>query len=232
MSKIDFTHRLTVLVFVLMGVIGGIGFTLSYEALMTVAQTHGKPGWLGVLWPLIIDVPIVAFSLAAVIATSSGKPATVPRAVVVLATLATIAYNWFHAAAPVPLPEYVVRVTVATAAPVMYFLSFEVSLWLIGIVSTRRNVGKMTLPATTKPDKQPDILPPVDAPKPAKTAVKPAKVADTKPGKQPDKMTADERRAFILANREMTQIELADATGASVRTVARDIKALNGSYAK
>lgn len=132
--------RLTKSVFFILALVGVIGFVLSYEALMTVAQGNGKPGWLGVIWPLIIDVPIVGFSLAAVIARRERRSAAAPRFVVVIATAATVAYNWYHAHA-----LGVVAVTVAIAAPVAYFAAFEIALWLIGILTD----GSDNAPAMT-----------------------------------------------------------------------------------
>jgi len=231
MTNDKYTTRLTILVFVLMTIIGGIGFTLSYEALMTVAQDHGKSGWLGVLWPLIIDAPIVAFSLAAVIAAAKDRSAATPRGVVILATVATIAYNWFHAYAPgVPLMTNVVAVSVAVMAPVMYFLSFEVSLWLIGVVTD----------VTPEPDKKPDIHAPKPAIKPAATTPKAPLQPDKKqdittpnPAKKPaSKPAKSERQAVILANLDKTQAELAKMLNVSTRTISREIEALNGQMSK
>jgi len=214
-----YTTRLTVIVFVLMAIIGGIGFTLSYEALMAVAQSHGKAGWLGVLWPLIIDAPIVAFSLAAVIATAKHRSPMTPRAVVILATVATIAYNWFHAYTPgVDVTSNAVAVSVAVMAPVMYFLSFEVSLWLIGIVTDVTEPDK----TVTRPALQPDK---------AVTNVTPAPDKTVTNVTLPDLSHYDkeQRQAALPEYKHLSRDELSSMFGVSLATISRDRRELNGA---
>lgn len=141
----NYTKSMIVATFILMLAIGGIGFWLSYEALKNVAQSYGKPGLLGLAWPLIIDLPIIAFSLAGIIAQTIGKSPYLPRAIVALMTAVTVAYNWFHAYdVTASTVDNVVTVSVAVAAPLMYLAAFEVSLWLIDAIMGR---GTVTTPA-------------------------------------------------------------------------------------
>lgn len=226
--------RLTKTVFFILALVGVIGFVLSYEALMTVAHDNGKPGWLGVIWPLIIDVPIVGFSLAAVIAKRLRRSAAAPRFVVVVATAATVAYNWYHAHA-----LGVVAVTVAVAAPVAYFAAFEIALWLIGILTddsdnavivTAAGVTAATLSSVTLSAGQPTGRGVVRRKRKAvsnavtKKAASPSPPKHGKSGSLPDlsHLSASERRDKLPELSHLSAAELAAMFGKSSRTIYRD----------
>jgi hypothetical protein len=115
------------------------------------------------------------------------------------------------------------------AAPVSSFMSLS-AVWVWSFVVAA--VAPLILAAVGYADVPQPAKQPAKHPQMAVTQQdKPPAKAPAKPAKQPPKkMTTDQRRAVILANRDKTQSELAEMTGASVRTIARDIGQLNGAY--
>lgn len=233
--------KMPFLAFGLMTVTGVIGFVLSYEALWSLADAHGKDGWRGGVWPLVIDLPIVAFSLAGVIAARRQVSAILPRLVVAGATLATVAYNWYHAYDNAKDFSYnVIAVTVAISAPVLYFWSFEIALWLIGVL--RDNPMTQHSADVTEPTTQPDATnTPVSQPSDTPMTVAPEPVTDVtatddslqteidKLLAMPKRQQSQYRRALIGRHHQRhTPPQWAKLCRVGARTIARDLAALNG----
>lgn len=133
MSERKFITIFTWLVILLVGSIAVISFYLSYAVLAAVAREGGKQGGLALLWPLIIDLPVVAFSIAAIFAIVLGHKyfGWFCRWVVVVATGVTIYFNVTYAS------NHDLSWEVAIAAPIAYVVSFEVLAWLFEVLSTR-----------------------------------------------------------------------------------------------
>ena len=133
MSERKFIIIFTWLVIILVGSIAVISFYLSYAVLAAVAREGGKQGGLALLWPLIIDLPVVAFSIAAIFAIVLGHKyfGWFCRFVVVVATGVTIYFNVTYA------NSHSLSWEVAIAAPIAYVISFEVLAWLFEVLSTR-----------------------------------------------------------------------------------------------
>lgn len=95
------------------------GFVLSYNALSEVALSYGVPAELAWLWPLLVDGAIVVFSFAVLRANLMNERASWYWTLVIVFTLATIAFNVIHSGLEI------VRVIVAIVAPIALVLSFE-----------------------------------------------------------------------------------------------------------
>lgn len=133
MNEKKFIRLFTWLTIFLVGSIAVISFYLSYSVLSAVALDGGKAAGQAALWPLIIDLPVVAFSMAAIFAIVLGNRwfAGVCRLVVVLATGVTIYFNVHYA------NIHGQSWQVAIAAPIAYVVSFEVLAWLFEVLSIR-----------------------------------------------------------------------------------------------
>ena len=110
----------------------GLSFILSYDTLWSYALDGGKPEALAKFWPLIVDFPIVAFSLAAMLFAFLGSRLSwLPRAGVVIITSLTIYFNFTYAIA------HSLNWRVAVMAPAMYAVSFECVILVIGLLTSR-----------------------------------------------------------------------------------------------
>jgi hypothetical protein len=202
-----YTCRLSIVTIALVATITVLSFVLSYAALVTVAM-QVKPGWLAYLWPLIIDVPIVAFSVVALLAVTLHRSAIVPRLLVGLASAATVYFNYVATPQPAALIDAITFKAVAVSAPIMLLLSFEVLVWLLRIVAPQPDeVVTVTSPQQTQPD---EIV----------TTASPQPVATP---------TQQRRDAVLQMKREGATLEdMAARFGVAKSTISRDIKALNG----
>jgi hypothetical protein len=202
-----YTRRLSAVTIALVATITVLSFVLSYAALVTVAM-QVKPGWLAYLWPLIIDVPIVAFSVVALLAVTLHRSAIVPRVLVGLASAATVYFNYVATPQPSALIDAITFKAVAISAPIMLLLSFEVLVWLLRIVAPQPDeVVTATSPQQTQPDEAVTATPP-----------------------QPNATPTQQRRDAVLQMRQegATLEDMAARFGVAKSTISRDIKALNG----
>jgi hypothetical protein len=204
-----YTRRLSIVTIALVATITVLSFVLSYAALVTVAM-QVKPGWLAYLWPLIIDVPIVAFSVVALLAVTLHRSAIVPRVLVGLASAATVYFNYVATPQPQALIDAITFKGVAVSAPIMLLLSFEVLVWLLRIVAPQPDeVVTATSPQQTQPD---EIV--------------------TTASPQPNTTPTQQRRDAVLQMRRdgATLEDMAARFGVAKSTISRDIKAvaLNG----
>lgn len=105
------------------------GFILSYRALYELSQKY-ITGWPAYIWPLLIDLALVVFSVAVLRSYLLRESARWPWLLVGLFTLATMAFNLAHAdkeliaivlfSWSIPL-----KYLVAIVPPVALVLSFE-----------------------------------------------------------------------------------------------------------
>lgn len=104
-------------------------FALSYNALYGVASSHGIPGKLAYIWPLLIDGAIVVFSISVVRASLLREKAWWPWALVIVFTAGTVFFNILHFV-PVNYP-LVVSIAIAIIAPVGLVLAFETVMGML-----------------------------------------------------------------------------------------------------
>jgi len=186
----------------LTGTIALISFALSYQVLVNVAQAGGKPEQLSYLWPLIIDLPIIAFSLVAIVAVRNGRSRKGAWSMVAFATALTVGFNiWYHWGS-------LLSVIVGATAPVMYLLSFEAFLWAVKLSTPDPVVSEL-------PDNQQTTTEIV------------SEMSETPP---PPKLTKADRLAQLpaLVSEGLTKAELAGRLIVSQKTIERDLAALNG----
>lgn len=94
---------LTATVAILTLAIGAGAFALSYDALHATGLEHGTfPAGLGWLFPLLIDLPLVIFTLALLVSQLTRQSGKLWAALVIVYTLATVGFNLAHAQ-PTPL---------------------------------------------------------------------------------------------------------------------------------
>lgn len=110
---------LTATVTLLTLAIGAGAFVISYDALYATGLTYGIPGPKAWIWPLLIDTPLVVFTLALLVSQIMRQSAKLWAGLVILYTLATVAFNLSHAQ-PTPLGWLV-----AIVAPVGLLLTTE-----------------------------------------------------------------------------------------------------------
>ncbi len=120
---------LTLAVTALTAAIAAGAFVLSYQALHTTGLNNGIPANLAYIWPLLIDAPLVVFTLALLAAQLMRQSARLWAGLVILYTAATIFFNISHAQ-PSPMGWLV-----AIVAPVGLLLTTE----------ALRHLAKMTI---------------------------------------------------------------------------------------
>lgn len=88
---------LTWLVAVLVAAIGAIALYISYDALYQTGLENGYSGTRAWLWPLLVDAPLVVFTVAVLVAQLLRQKITLWAGLVIAYTLATIGFNLAHA---------------------------------------------------------------------------------------------------------------------------------------
>ncbi len=133
-SKWDFLkdQGLSIFSLLLVLLLAAGAFALSYAGLKDLASKNGVDPGLVWIWPLILDGAIVVFSVCAFRAGLCGESIAYPMFLVVLSTLASIAFNVLHA----PIPDdatfwskaALIPRIMASIPPLALFLSFEVMI--------------------------------------------------------------------------------------------------------
>lgn len=111
----------TILVFSL----AAVAFTLSFDALRTLAAANGIAPRLSVLFPLAVDGFILAAALASLRANLYGERALYPSALIVVFTLASVILNIAHSNGVLDIPRRVLATIVAAVPPVALVLASE-----------------------------------------------------------------------------------------------------------
>ena len=114
---------------IMVAIIAVLSFILSYAALYEMALSNGYSATLAMIWPLLIDAPLVVFSLAVVNAYLHNESTHKQWILVGIYTLLTIFFNALHAPTtgdiiPVSVAP-ILPLIVAIIAPVSLFFSFE-----------------------------------------------------------------------------------------------------------
>jgi hypothetical protein len=113
------SNTLTLTVAALVAAIGAGAFLLSYDALYSTGLSNGTPARWAWIWPLLIDLPLIVFTVAMLSAQLTRQSIKLWAGLVLLYTLATVAFNLSHAQ-PTPLGWLV-----AIVAPVGLLLTTE-----------------------------------------------------------------------------------------------------------
>ena len=128
----------------LVAIVATIAFVLSYNALWDTALSSPViPDDLAWLWPLILDLSLVTFSLLVVNAKLQNESTRWGWTLVGVYTMATVIFNIVHAS-PELVQEYqtIVNWTIAVMAPIGLFFAFESLMGQLG--RTVKRVGVVT----------------------------------------------------------------------------------------
>lgn len=136
-NKINSTINWLTAILVLLLAIGS--FTLSFSALQDMASLHGIVGWKSYIWPLLIDLSLVVFSLSVVNAHLQQESTFKKWGLVGIYTIGTLVFNVLHA------PQNYQSMVIAAIAPISLFFSFEVLMSQL-----KSNVVKYGLSQTIK----------------------------------------------------------------------------------
>lgn len=226
-----------------------IGFVLSYAALQNVAYSNGVPFYLSVLWPLLIDLAVIVFSIAIFRASLLSEKTWWPWVLVVLFSAFTVTFNLLHAGDDLINIGILEKYFVFVVPPVALVLAFETFIamiksgvrrhWLVQssveLRQTYDNLGKERDKLGGQIDRltgQVENLERQISDKKAelvKAGQRPVVIiGDTDPtelGNAPDK-----RRPLVaqMIEAKMTEVEICQTFGIHERTLKRDIQALNG----
>jgi len=114
-------HRIISLITALLVAAVALGsFAISYNALYDMAIRNGIVGPLAYVWPLLVDMSMIVFSLSVVNAYLHAETTWRQWGLVIIYTIATIAFNVLHA------PSNLQARVIAAIAPVSLFFSFEI----------------------------------------------------------------------------------------------------------
>lgn len=224
--------RLTATVALMVLAIGAGAFVISYDALYAIGQANGIPTSKAWIWPLLIDAPLIVFTLALLVSQIMRQSAKLWAGLVILYTLATIGFNLSHAQ-PSPLGW-----TVAIVAPIGLLLTTEALRHLAktiidrqAAVSTLAELNGQMDSKRSELDKLNGQIEAVHAELLDKTDGQIGEISrnvqDLNDARQ---AKIDQRRASVLAllSEGLTPSDIAGELNVTVRTIKRDITALNG----
>lgn len=245
------TNVLTTAVTLLVAAIGAGAFVLSYDALYATGQQHGTFA-AGKLWifPLIVDGPLVVFTLALLVAQITRQSVKLWAGLVILFTLLTVGFNLSHAQAT-PLGWLV-----AIVAPVGLLLTTEALRHLAKTIIERAAAVATLAELLGQADRARSELAEILSHKQgesdrlngqieqaaAKLESLRAEIKATKDQQNAASIAQlnarrlaliEQRRAkiLILLGQGMAPPAIAAEVGASLSTIKRDLTALNGAAA-
>lgn len=135
----------------LVALVALISFILSYSALQGYAETNGLTTRLSYLWPLLIDGPLVIFSVAVLAAYLQGEKSKKLWALVIFYTGLTLAFNAVHAIGDTDiLHPTSQKVIVAMVAPLGLFFSIEVFFSQVSTWISKRGISKSLAAKTSE----------------------------------------------------------------------------------
>lgn len=237
------TATVTILVFL----IGAGAFVISYDSLYAIGLTNGIPTGKAWIWPLLIDAPLIVFTLALLVSQLMRQSAKLWAGLVILYTLATISFNLSHAQ-NTPLGW-----TVAIVAPIGLLLTTEALRHLAKTIIERQAIvsSMAELQAACQHlinhradlEAQADKMNATIEQKQAQLAALNADILEAKNAAKSDKITIlqaskqakiDERRATVLQllHEGYDEKAIAEQLQKDVRTIKADIIALNGKVAE
>ena len=182
-------------------------FALSYNALRAIAIANGIPdNWLGDIWPLLVDVSLVVFSLAVVTAHLYSESTRKQWMLVTIYTIATVMFNMLHA------PDNLLARVIAAIPPVSLFFSFELLMEQLKN-SVSRKVDTVPVSAVVTTD---NIAPITNS-------------SDTDAVPTDNQVTTRRQQVATLKGKT-TQADIAKQLGVSVSTIRNDLKVLNGHH--
>lgn len=225
-------NTLTGTVALMVLLIGAGAFVLSYDALYATGAAHGLPPSKVWIWPLLIDAPLIVFTLALLISQIMRSSAKLWAGLVILYTLATVGFNLSHA------QQSPLGWTVAIVAPVGLLLTTEALRHLAKTIIERQAVVSTLAELTAQRDTLTADLDKLNGQieraqrqlediQAGQIGEISASVQDLNAARQ---AKIDTRRASVLSllSEGLTPADIASELNVTVRTIKRDITALNG----
>ena len=180
-------------------------FALSYNALRAIAIANGIPdNWLGDIWPLLVDVSLVVFSLAVVTAHLYSESTRKQWMLVTIYTIATVMFNMLHA------PDNLLARVIAAIPPVSLFFSFELLMEQLKNSVTRSSQPVNIMLTTDNIEQVTNI-----------------NYTDAVPT---DNQVTTRRQQVATLKGKTTQADIAKQLGVSLSTIRNDLKVLNGHH--
>lgn len=225
-------NALTAAVALMVLLIGAGAFTLSYDALYATGAAYGLPPSKVWMWPLLIDLPLVVFTLAMLVAQITRQSIKLWAVLVGLYTLATIGFNLSHAQ-PSPLGWFV-----AIVAPLGLLLTTEALRHLAKNIIERQAVVSSLAELTAQRDTLTADLNKlngqIERARIQLGDIKAGQIGQNAPSvtelNEAKQAKIDTRRASVLSllGEGLSPADIASELNVTVRTIKRDISALNG----
>lgn len=134
-------------------------FTLSYDNMRHLAQEHGKYGWRGNMWPILIDGCMIAFALIVVYLSRQDRSSRLARWLVFLFTVATV---YFNIAVSIGVPSQVNTILVAVSPPIVLFFTFEALMDMLKHTVSNNVKPKIDKKPTVSSELSKSVKTPVD----------------------------------------------------------------------
>lgn len=222
-------------------------FILSYAGMYAVA-VDANYGWLSWVWPLVTEAAVIIFSLVYLIAKLNGYGNRWLMPLIILCTALSVGFNVWHA----PKADWLTRAVVALP-PLFLFAAFKTWIWKVeedthrtGLVTTldtlteKIDTGRVELDKITRQvdDKQQKltrlneaITQTVAVNRTNKPQFIPGdlKALDKANEVRQDKITVRRQQVLMLLEAGYDKEAIAAELDVSARTIARDIRTLNGS---
>lgn len=200
-------------------------FVLSYEALWTLAldsQVNSKLAWL---WPLTLDFFVLVASLSILKGSLNNEPRKYAWTMVIVFTFLSIVFNAIHKGVPLEVYNIYVRpwlkIVVYTLPPAAFVFSFHLLMAQIKD-SLESIVGIL---GQTEIKEIPELaMAPEPVQENVQVDVQPDRI-DYKAGKVEDRR----RQIPELYQAGLSEGQIADKLGVSIKTIQRDMAALNSN---
>ena len=128
MTKNKWIRTLTITTVILVSLVAVVSFSLSYRNLVLVALDAGMERLEALLWPALIDAPLLVFSIAGILARTQRRRYWPYLIMVSGYALLSMYFN-----SPIPHSLFVVFLV----APLSFILSFETLTSIVSRQATR-----------------------------------------------------------------------------------------------
>lgn len=116
--------------FVVVGLVSLVAFIISYSVLVDIATHNGVSGNLAYLWPLLIDMPIIAFAVnSLVISAMFQKRSYLSAVMMTFFSFASLGFNLAHSGTTW------LSIAVAIMPPLALISSFEALRELVAMLA-------------------------------------------------------------------------------------------------
>jgi hypothetical protein len=218
-------------------------FVLSFAGMYAVAVDAGY-GWLALLWPLVTESAVVIFSLLYLVAKLKGYDNKYLMPVIIACTALSVMFNVWHS----PKTDYLSRAVYALP-PLFLFAAFKGYLWKVeqdtkraGLVRSVTELSELRDLLTGELDtlrvEVVNLAGQIEQAKAQVLTIQAGQIEQKAPSIQQmneaRQSKIDERRQLVLSllGEGLSEGDISERLNVSVRTIQRDIVALNGQVTK